>query len=141
MLRQGFSGIKDSMTYLLTIGEYFADNTLDSLQRKLGKHSKKQKKTAKMKKEAIPDASVCVEEKLVERLADLNGRIFEAIEALDKAEKKATGIEKSNDRAAEYQKKVLPCMQALRDLVDEAETITAADLWPVPTYGEMLFWI
>ena len=30
-------------------------------------------------------------------------------------------------------------MGALRAVVDEAETMTAAEYWPVPTYGELLF--
>ena len=97
-------------------------------------------KTAKMKSDSV-GASVRVESKLIQRLSKLNDRIYDAVEKLSQAERKAAGIEKSSVRAMEYQKKVLPCMQALRDLVDEAETLTAADLWPVPTYGEMLFWI
>jgi glutamine synthetase len=34
---------------------------------------------------------------------------------------------------------VLPAMLALREVVDELETRVAADLWPLPTYREMLF--
>ena len=34
---------------------------------------------------------------------------------------------------------ILPKMGALRAVVDEAETMTAAEYWPVPTYGELLF--
>ena len=34
---------------------------------------------------------------------------------------------------------VLGRMQDLRRVCDEAETITAADCWPFPTYGDLLF--
>ena len=34
---------------------------------------------------------------------------------------------------------VRPAMGELRAIVDELETITSADLWPVPTYRDMLF--
>ena len=34
---------------------------------------------------------------------------------------------------------VLGRMAALRKLCDEAETVTAADYWPFPTYGDLLF--
>ena len=34
---------------------------------------------------------------------------------------------------------VLPSMSALRAAVDEAETLTASDCWPYPTYGDLLF--
>jgi glutamine synthetase len=35
--------------------------------------------------------------------------------------------------------KILPAMNAVRALGDRLETITADDLWPLPTYREMLF--
>ncbi len=35
--------------------------------------------------------------------------------------------------------KVMPVMDALRELADELETRIAADLWPLPSYREMLF--
>ena len=34
---------------------------------------------------------------------------------------------------------VLPAMSALRIPCDEAETLTPADRWPFPTYGDLLF--
>jgi glutamine synthetase len=34
---------------------------------------------------------------------------------------------------------VLPKMAALRELGDKLETMVADDLWPLPTYREMLF--
>ena len=34
---------------------------------------------------------------------------------------------------------VLPRMAELRAVCDEAETITAKQYWPFPTYGELLF--
>jgi len=34
---------------------------------------------------------------------------------------------------------ILPAMKAVRDLADKLETIVADDLWPLPTYREMLF--
>jgi glutamine synthetase len=35
--------------------------------------------------------------------------------------------------------KVLPSMNAVRALGDKLETVVADDLWPLPTYREMLF--
>jgi glutamine synthetase len=34
---------------------------------------------------------------------------------------------------------VLPAMLELRKVADKLETITPDDLWPLPTYREMLF--
>ena len=34
---------------------------------------------------------------------------------------------------------VIPRMDALRTVCDEAETLTASDFWPFPGYGDLLF--
>jgi glutamine synthetase len=35
--------------------------------------------------------------------------------------------------------KVVPAMTALREAGDALETVVPADMWPLPTYREMLF--
>jgi glutamine synthetase len=41
--------------------------------------------------------------------------------------------------AADYCHSVLPAMNAVRATVDALEGVVADDLWPLPTYQEMLF--
>ena len=41
--------------------------------------------------------------------------------------------------ATHYRSKVRPAMATLREAADELETLVAADLWPMPTYRELLF--
>jgi glutamine synthetase len=43
------------------------------------------------------------------------------------------------DEARHYCESVLPAMQAVRAVADTLEGIVADDLWPLPTYQEMLF--
>lgn len=43
------------------------------------------------------------------------------------------------DHARHYRKEVLPAMTAVREVVDLVENTVADDLWPLPTYHEMLF--
>lgn len=43
------------------------------------------------------------------------------------------------DEAKHYCSKVVPAMLAVRKVADELEGIVADDLWPLPTYQEMLF--
>jgi glutamine synthetase len=43
------------------------------------------------------------------------------------------------DEAKHYCCKVLPAMMAVRGYADELEAMVADDLWPLPTYQEMLF--
>ena len=38
-----------------------------------------------------------------------------------------------------FRDKVIPAMEALRDAGDALETVVPQDLWPLPTYREMLF--
>lgn len=48
----------------------------------------------------------------------------------------------TDDETAEgvyYRDVVIPKMDALRAAVDEAETMTSSEYWPVPSYGDMLF--
>ena len=42
-------------------------------------------------------------------------------------------------KAEHMRANIIPAMTAVRDVVDRLERITADDLWPVPTYREMLF--
>ena len=41
--------------------------------------------------------------------------------------------------AIHFRSKVRPAMAALREAVDEIETHVSADMWPMPTYRELLF--
>ena len=34
---------------------------------------------------------------------------------------------------------VIPLMNEIRAAVDEAETVTSAEYWPYPSYGDLLF--
>jgi glutamine synthetase len=43
------------------------------------------------------------------------------------------------DEAKHYCKAVLPAMLKVREFADKLEGYVADDLWPLPTYQEMLF--
>ena len=73
-------------------------------------------------------------EKLTTLVADLEDRI-EKLEA-------TLGSKHSHDVGAEakhYHEEVIPAMNAVREIADQLETIVADDIWPLPTYREMLF--
>ena len=38
-----------------------------------------------------------------------------------------------------YKDKVIPIMEKVRACADSMEQLTAAEYWPMPTYGEILF--
>ena len=43
------------------------------------------------------------------------------------------------DEATHAQKELLPAMAAVRAAADSLESVVADDLWPLPTYQEMLY--
>ena len=42
-------------------------------------------------------------------------------------------------QAESYRDVVIPAMQVVREAADGLEMVMDADLWPLPTYAEMLF--
>ncbi len=86
-----------------------------------------------------PEASAAVEKDIICRLSNLNTKAYDAVERLKAAETEAASIGDAKERAECYCSRVLPIMKELRAAVDAMETITASNLWPVPTYGDMMF--
>ena len=77
--------------------------------------------------------------KIIEKLSDLLGRTYEAYTALDRVERIAVAKASDEEAAFYYQSTVIPKMDALRAAVDEMETLTDREYWPMPTYGDIIF--
>jgi len=95
--------------------------------------------TAAAKKAFCESISCSYEEKLVKHLSAL-------VEIIDMRTNELENIlinvkESSNisELSCAFRDKVLPAMQALRIVADDAESITAEKFWPYPTYGDLLF--
>ena len=103
------------------------------------------KYTAYMAKNAsakkVLDASISCEYEIqtVKHLSVLCDRISQAAAELQDAVMKLGDAESIESEAYMIRDTVLPKMAALRVAVDEAETITAKDFWPFPSYADMLF--
>ena len=80
------------------------------------------------------------EEKLLEQLTAGINAITANLEALEGALHRAAAVGDALDRARAYLTGVLPTMSAVRDAVDEMETLVGHNYWPVPTYNHMLFY-
>jgi len=95
---------------------------------------------AAAKKIAVcPDVSCAVEKDIIRKLSKLNAEAYSAVERLKEAEAEAASIANAEDRAECYCNRVIPIMGELRAAVDAMETLTASNIWPVPTYGDMMF--
>ncbi len=73
----------------------------------------------------------------LEEFVDLANRFRRSIDSLEKAYQSFTGHD-VHKHARQIKDEVVPAMSDLRELADELEQRVAADLWPVPTYREML---
>lgn len=86
----------------------------------------------------MPTLDLSAEKDIIEKLSVLISRTYAAYNDLSRVENVA--IKKRDEDAAFYYKNsVIPKMDALRRVVDEMETLTAREAWPVPTYGDITF--
>ena len=95
--------------------------------------------TATAKLQFIKDADVTCEQDLVTRLSTLTGKAYSTLAALREADNRAKAAGSVEKIAEGFLEDVIPLMQSLRQTVDEMETLTATDYWPMPGYGELLF--
>ena len=79
------------------------------------------------------------ETKLTEKLSALTDRIAETADGLEHASASAQACSGNEEKARRHREAVIPAMQELRAACDEAELLVARDVWPYPSYGEMLF--
>ena len=95
--------------------------------------------TAITKKNFASDISCDYEHGLVKKLSVLIDRAASCTGDLKEAVVHVRDFCDIISEANYIRDEILPKMGALRAVVDEAETMTAAEYWPVPTYGELLF--
>ena len=91
------------------------------------------------KTKAVPSASCSMEKALIERLSKGVSKLYEITEKLEAEVHQAKEIEDKQTQAEFYCGKVLPLMNEIRTISDEMETYTPKDVWPFPSYGELLF--
>ena len=96
-------------------------------------------KTAISKKNFAPDISCDYEHGLVKSLSQSIERAAACTAELKEVVARVRDFCGIISEANFIRDEILPRMGALRAVVDEAETKTAAEYWPVPTYGELLF--
>ena len=96
-------------------------------------------RTVANKKAVAPQVSCGYETSLIVRLSELTDRIAACTDDLEKALNGVRAITDAPQQAASIRDTVLEKMARLRCAADEAESLTAQQYWPFPTYGELLF--
>ncbi len=91
------------------------------------------------KKNSVAGISVKYEEEMLKKLSILVDEMDAAVKELELALVKYNTITDITEASEDIRDDVLPKMSVLRIACDEAETITAEEYWPFPTYGDLLF--
>jgi glutamine synthetase len=72
-------------------------------------------------------------------VAGLADVLVERVDALEHARHAAHEADSVQAEARAFVDDVIPAQEALREIVDQLETVVADDLWPLPKYRELLF--
>ena len=88
-------------------------------------------------KAAGADASVQME--ILNEVSALLKETKEALQILVKLTEEAAGKEEGPEQANFYHSDVVPAMEALRAPVDKLEMIIDKEVWPMPSYGDLIF--
>ncbi len=94
--------------------------------------------TNALNKKALGISAVTYETELLEKLSQYSDSLYKATTQLDAILTKTDGLD-AEALAHYYCNTVLPQMCEIRKFADMLETITAAEYWPFPTYGDLLF--
>jgi glutamine synthetase len=83
--------------------------------------------------------STSVQEDLLKKLSTSLTSAYKNLGKLEAVTAKAQATAGTVKNAESYRDKVVPAMQALRADIDTLETMVPKDMWPVPSYTDLLF--
>ena len=90
-------------------------------------------------KAACGDIDAGYEKELLAKVSKLNTAAYKKTEKLEQAVLKAKEISETQELSMYYKDAVFGAMSELRITVDELETVMPAEIWPYPSYGDLLF--
>ncbi|MBR4004797.1 MAG: glutamine synthetase type III, partial [Treponema sp.] len=106
------------------------------------KYANKLAETIGLKKTACGECDVSYETAMLKKVSCLTSCIYNKTEKLGQEildAKKTAEAGDSSKTAFFYREHVFAAMNELRACADELETITPKELWPFPSYGDLLF--
>lgn len=74
-----------------------------------------------------------------EKLYSLLSSANEKLDVLNAEITKAQSLPAGREKGEFYRDRVIPAMNELREVADEAERLTAKSYWPFPDYGDLMF--
>ncbi|MGI6255987.1 MAG: glutamine synthetase type III, partial [Acutalibacter sp.] len=92
------------------------------------------------KRAVVAELPCTAETALIQKLSGLLDAAYEKVEKLDTLVSDGKAESHNALAAATYYKDaIIPAMADLRAVVDQMEVDTAADFWPYPSYGDLMF--
>ncbi|POP34816.1 glutamine synthetase type III [Lactonifactor longoviformis] len=88
---------------------------------------------------AAGDVDVSVQTELLTETSSLLKETKEALKTLIRVTEEAAAKEEGCEQATYFRDSVFPAMEALRAPVDKLEMIVDKEMWPMPSYGDLLF--
>ena len=92
-----------------------------------------------MKKAISPDISCAYETANIEKLSAACDEMSANAGILERLTEHLAKIDDIVEQANFVRDEILPQMDVLREYADAAEAVVDAEIWPLPTYGELLF--
>lgn len=90
-------------------------------------------------KTACADADISVQTELLNETSDLLSETKLALAKLIEVTDQGSAMEEGREQAVYYRDVVKSAMDALRAPVDKLEMIVDKDMWPMPSYGDLIF--
>ena len=90
-------------------------------------------------KSACPEADVSTQTELLLETSDLLAETKLALAKLTEITEKSAAMDGGKNQAVAYHEEVVPAMAALRTPVDKLEMLVDKELWPMPSYGDLIF--
>ena len=87
----------------------------------------------------LPDADCSYEKDSLKMLTALIGVAHRTVKKLEQDLLASKSVDDMAELAEFYKSTILDDMRELRIAVDEMETVSSAEAWPYPSYGELLF--
>ncbi len=91
-------------------------------------------------KSAAAGIDTSVQDELLAKVVAGIKEINAALGELHEAHLAACELADEQEKANKYAHEIIPMMERLRAGVDDMECVVAHDLWPVPTYNDLLFY-
>ncbi len=103
------------------------------------KYEKALADTVVAKKTASAAISTDTEERQLSKMSELVSELVKRLDKLSADMAKEDDMSDVAELAAYHRKTINESMHSVREVVDEMETLIPLDIWPYPTYGQILY--